>query len=86
MFAPAMLKSFRRLWSMQCSGALWLWLWSLSAAVCPYDMYQCDDGQCVMAWPCDGDNDCADGSDERNCGTYSTVFYISLSVDKNIPK
>ena len=35
---------------MQCSGALWLWLWSLSAAVCPYDMYQCDDGQCVMAW------------------------------------
>jgi len=42
---------------------------SYVVVVCPYDMYQCDDGQCVMAWPCDGTNECADGSDENNCST-----------------
>ncbi len=31
--------------------------------------FRCDDGQSVSdAFLCDGDEDCADGSDERDCG------------------
>ena len=41
-------------------------------------MYECDDGECIMAWPCDGTNDCTDGSDENGCGTLSYITVQSL--------
>ena len=35
---------------------------------CQPNEFQCDNNQCVgKAWICDSDDDCGDGSDERNC-------------------
>lgn len=45
--------------------------------VCPYNMYQCDNGDCVMAWLCDGENDCPDGSDESNCDATCRPGYFN---------
>ena len=50
----------------------------MCVVVCPYDMYTCDNGECVMAWPCDGTDDCPDGSDEKHCGTLWPITYISI--------
>ena len=37
---------------------------------CEPNQFQCDNGKCILkTWMCDSDDDCLDGSDERNCGT-----------------
>ena len=47
--------------------------------VCPDVYLQCPDtGQCYLSsWICDGENDCRDGFDERNC---SKLSYADLAV------
>lgn len=46
---------------------------------CPPNRFQCDNGRCVsLLFVCDGDNDCQDMSDERNCSSSGKSSYFSL--------
>jgi Low-density lipoprotein receptor domain class A len=52
-------------------------------ANCSSSQFQCDSKQCVpLLWHCDGDSDCHDGSDERNCSTTQRPTVSSCSPDE----
>ncbi|XP_076132161.1 uncharacterized protein LOC143114439 isoform X16 [Alosa pseudoharengus] len=70
-----------------------LLIWAETAnAACRYGKYQCGNGQCIQRdWVCDGDPDCMDWSDERNCSAgYDRVTqnpqWNSMSMTPNGPR
>ena len=49
--------------------------------MCNTEQLECGDGQCVpRSWACDGEADCTDGTDEKDCSAgeckCSIVKYI----------
>jgi hypothetical protein len=48
-------------------------------ATCGPQQFKCNIGQCIPEeWVCDGQSDCADGSDERKCGKLPSVMQVGL--------
>ena len=52
----------------------------LSASnTCPDEWFRCNSGQCIaLSWRCNGDRDCSDGDDERNCCELNRFRLISI--------
>lgn len=55
-----------------CSSTLhFISFTNVTGASCDSNQFTCgnDEGSCILnIWVCDGDQDCIDGSDEKNCG------------------
>ena len=51
---------------LTCSQQSWPSL--VDATQCQAHQFMCDNQRCVpLTWKCDHDNDCGDGSDEKDC-------------------
>lgn len=49
----------------KCLKIVWI------SGTCLSKSLTCVDGKCILpGWRCDGENDCIDGADERNCKIY----------------
>lgn len=52
---------------------------------CLIGQYQCDNGDCIDAiFRCDSQQDCFDGSDEKNCRMYTVDVLVCYNAYMNI--
>lgn len=52
---------------------------------CLIGQYQCDNGDCIdVIFRCDSQQDCFDGSDEKNCRMYIVDVFVCYNVYMNI--
>eukprot|EP00058_Branchiostoma_floridae_P011265 XP_002596753.1 hypothetical protein BRAFLDRAFT_73747 [Branchiostoma floridae] len=69
-----------------CTGGEWICTGELcegeeGVGTCTPDEFTCSNARCVhMAWVCDGQNDCGDGTDETNC-TMKTCSSVAFQCD-----
>lgn len=59
-------------------------LFSAISTCSSFGKFQCDNGACIrMSWRCDQENDCEDGSDEKDCGVFDhsePLFFLSYAL------
>ncbi|GFO29946.1 fibropellin-1, partial [Plakobranchus ocellatus] len=56
------------------------------ATPCPTESYRCDSGLCVApSLRCNGENNCGDDSDERDCPSECSVYITNLGQDLVYP-
>ena len=51
-----------------------------SEYICPANMMKCGDETCANGYPCDGTENCVDGSDENDCTGTNTSFSKNLTI------
>ena len=51
---------------------------------CPESFFKCNDGKCISSsWKCDGEKDCSDGEDEKECTECNgTAWFCGLKSKK----